>query len=58
MRNVDVEMGGVYGSPLDYFVNDIVQTSTVAKDGAIRLSDAPGLGVSVDEEKISRYRRQ
>ncbi|MBN9264581.1 MAG: hypothetical protein J0I75_08430 [Hyphomicrobium sp.] len=57
MRNVDVEMGGVYGSPLDYFVDDIVQTSTVAADGAIRLSDAPGLGVSVDEEKIARYRR-
>ena len=57
MRNVDVEMGGVYGSPLDYFVDDIVRSSTVAADGAIRLSDAPGLGVAGDEEQIARYRR-
>lgn len=56
MRNVDVDMGGVYGSPLDYFVDDVVQVSTVAADGAIRLSEAPGLGIAVDEEKITRYR--
>ena len=57
MRNVDVEMGGVYGSPLDYFVDDIVQSSTVDEDGAIRLSDAPGLGITIDEDKSARYQR-
>ncbi len=40
----DVALSGVYGSALDYFVDD-----PVTPGGAL------GLGVSIDEEKLARY---
>lgn len=41
---VDVELSGVYGSPLDYFADDLVTPHGSA-----------GLGVAIDEEKLARY---
>jgi len=54
-RNVDIECSGVYGSPLDYYQDDLVHGSMVGKDGVIRACDAPGLGVRLDEAKLERY---
>lgn len=54
-RNVDLQMSGIYGNALDYFLDDIVTASTIDADGVVRLADAPGLGVTLDEEKLGRY---
>ena len=40
-------------SPL---ARDIVHHSMVFKDGLLHLTDAPGLGVELDEEMVARYR--
>lgn len=52
-RNVDVELGGVYGSAKDYFVDDL--TIGRSDSGAIRANNLPGLGVELDEDKVRYY---
>jgi muconate cycloisomerase len=37
--------------------DDIVQDRPTYKDFAISISDKPGLGVAIDEDKLSHYRR-
>ena len=54
-RNIDMHSSGIYGSALEYYVDDIVIQSTIDSDGAVRLSGTPGLGVTLDEGKLARY---
>jgi L-alanine-DL-glutamate epimerase-like enolase superfamily enzyme len=39
-----------------YYTDDIVTRSVRFEDGALELTDAPGLGVEIDEERLERYR--
>jgi L-alanine-DL-glutamate epimerase-like enolase superfamily enzyme len=39
-----------------YYTDDIVTDSFRFADGALEATDAPGLGVTIDEEKLERYR--
>lgn len=39
-----------------YYTDDIVTRSFRFADGALEATDAPGLGVTIDEEKLERYR--
>lgn len=55
--NVDVELGGVHGSTREFLGDDIIHGSTQDEDGGIRLSDAPGFGVSLDRDKVKQYAR-
>ena len=48
--SVDVGLSGVYGRALDYFSDDLVLGA-----GKPAVTDAPGLGVEIDEEKLRRY---
>lgn len=55
IRNLD------YGSELfgpDWLADDLVLEPLVIKDGFIHVPDKPGLGVELDEEKVSTYRRK
>lgn len=54
-RNIS-EAGGVYTTPLDHFVDDIVKEPQRPEKGVIRVSEKPGLGVELDQEKIEKYR--
>jgi muconate cycloisomerase len=38
------------------YVDDVVASPLIELDGAIVLPQGPGLGVTVDEEKVARYR--
>jgi o-succinylbenzoate synthase len=38
------------------YVDDVVVSPLIESDGAIVLPQGPGLGVTVDEEKVARYR--
>jgi len=44
----------IYGS--DHYVDDIVKEKFTIDHGELRLPLMPGLGVVIDEEKVSRYR--
>jgi len=50
---VDEVLG--YGSPLERFTDDIAVNPVQIVDGIVTISDAPGLGVVLDEEKLKRY---
>jgi L-alanine-DL-glutamate epimerase-like enolase superfamily enzyme len=54
-RNVDMHSSGIYGNPLEYFMDDVVTACTMDADGVLRLSDSPGLGVALDEAKLKQY---
>ena len=54
-RNVDWRISGIYGRPGDYYLDDVVRGSTLDPDGAVRLADAPGLGIELDESALARY---
>ena len=51
---VDVELSGVYGGATDYFTDDLV-VQTAPDAAGITLSDAPGLGITLDERKLRHY---
>lgn len=53
--NIDLQACGLYGSPLDYYVDDVVAKPSVDSDGVIRLEAVAGLGIDVDASKLSRY---
>jgi L-alanine-DL-glutamate epimerase-like enolase superfamily enzyme len=36
--------------------DDLLATPLIIADGALRASDAPGLGVEIDEDKLRHYR--
>jgi muconate cycloisomerase len=38
------------------YVDDIVTDPFLYRDGALRVPDGPGLGVTIDEDKVGRYR--
>lgn len=38
-----------------YFIDDIIAAGMTVRDGALVVSDAPGLGVEVDEERLERF---
>ncbi len=44
-----------YGTPMEYFVDDIVTEPIQLVDGTITISEKPGLGVELDEEKLKQY---
>lgn len=50
---VDTPIG--YGSPLDKFVDDLLEEDIVVTGGAVQVPAGPGLGVTVDEDKLRRY---
>ena len=39
-----------------YYTDDFLATGMAFDDGAIRVPDAPGMGIEIDEEKIERFR--
>src|SRR5262249_25886445 len=47
---------GIHGSPLARAVDDIVRDPVPESAVTLKVSDRPGLGVEVDEEKLARYR--
>ncbi len=47
---------GVHGSPLDLLADDIVKDPIPSGSPSIRISDKPGLGFVLDEDKVARYR--
>lgn len=54
-RNVDWRISGIYGSPMDYYTADVVRGTTLDQDGVVRLTEAPGLGVELDEAALARF---
>ena len=40
------------------YLDDIIKTPPLFKDGFLYVPDGPGLGVEVDEAKIEKYRVQ
>jgi L-alanine-DL-glutamate epimerase-like enolase superfamily enzyme len=52
-KEVDDPIG--YGSPLDYYTDDIVTEPVQLVDGTITVSEKPGLGVELDEAKLKKY---
>ena len=49
-----VDFGHAYMSPLR-LADDITDYSRLVNDGKVRVPDTPGLGVDLDEEKLSLY---
>jgi L-alanine-DL-glutamate epimerase-like enolase superfamily enzyme len=47
---------GIHGSPLDILVEDVVDNPIPPGATRIKLSDKPGLGVSLNEKVITKYR--
>jgi L-alanine-DL-glutamate epimerase-like enolase superfamily enzyme len=39
-----------------YYLDDVIRTPLPYRDGRLQASDAPGLGVELDEEKVAAYR--
>ena len=52
-NDVDDPIG--YGSPLDFFTDDIVTEPTQVVNGTVTISEKPGLGVELDEAKLKKY---
>ncbi len=52
-KEVDEPIG--YGTPLESFVDDIITEPIQLVNGTVTLSDNPGLGVELDEEKLKQY---
>jgi L-alanine-DL-glutamate epimerase-like enolase superfamily enzyme len=46
---------GIHGSPLARAVDDLVRDPTPESAVTLRVPDGPGLGVEIDEEKLTRY---
>jgi muconate cycloisomerase len=46
---------GRYPIPFTYYLDDIVKDSFEYHNGALVVSDAPGLGIELDEEKVEKY---
>lgn len=44
-----------YGSPLERLGDDIVAEPVEVKNGEVSISDKPGLGVELDEDKMRKY---
>jgi L-alanine-DL-glutamate epimerase-like enolase superfamily enzyme len=40
---------------MTYYLDDIVKESFEYRDGSLIVSDAPGLGIELDEEKVEKY---
>jgi muconate cycloisomerase len=40
---------------MTYYLDDIVKESFEYRDGSLVVSDAPGLGIELDEEKVEKY---
>jgi L-alanine-DL-glutamate epimerase-like enolase superfamily enzyme len=51
--NVEGPVG--YGSPLERFVDDVIIDTIPFDNGKARVPDGPGLGVELDEGKLSKY---
>jgi muconate cycloisomerase len=39
-----------------YYTDDLIEAPLRLEDGAVDVPDAPGMGISVDEHKVERYR--
>lgn len=39
-----------------YYLDDIIQRPLLYHDGQLRITDSPGLGITLDEEKLAAYR--
>jgi L-alanine-DL-glutamate epimerase-like enolase superfamily enzyme len=46
---------GIHGSPLDLLADDIVKDPIQPGSPTVRISDKPGLGFELDEEKVVKY---
>lgn len=44
-----------YGSPLERFTDDILETPITFSQGLVTLPDGAGLGVNIDRQKLKRY---
>jgi len=53
-QNITHEIG--YGTPYERFPDDIIDERLEMRDGEVEPPEGPGLGVTLDEEKISEYR--
>ncbi|THB72633.1 MAG: hypothetical protein D3926_25185 [Desulfobacteraceae bacterium] len=38
------------------YIDDVVETPMEIEDGMLKIPDGPGFGISIDDEKVSRYR--
>jgi len=47
---------GIHGSPLDLLADDIVKDPIPEGSPTVEISDKPGLGFELDEEKVAKYR--
>jgi L-alanine-DL-glutamate epimerase-like enolase superfamily enzyme len=48
--------GGTHGSPSDVLVEDIVTRPIPPDSTIVHISDAPGLGIELDEKIVRKYR--
>ena len=44
-----------YGSPLEYFSDDIIKEKIPFSDGMVSLPEGIGLGVTLDDDKLAKY---
>jgi L-alanine-DL-glutamate epimerase-like enolase superfamily enzyme len=44
-----------FGSPLERIGDDVVKKPRTIEGGAVEVSDLPGLGVELDDDKLARY---
>jgi L-alanine-DL-glutamate epimerase-like enolase superfamily enzyme len=52
----DLPVGEFSNGPTDVLADDIVMQPMCLQKGTVSLSDRPGLGLDLDEEKLARYR--
>ena len=51
-----VSMPVGYGSPHERLIDDVIEEVIEFKDGIVRVPQGPGLGVSLNPEKLANYK--
>ena len=51
----NISLGCEFYQPNFYLVEDILANPFLVQNGKVQLNDRPGLGITVDEDKLKKY---